>query len=46
MPKVSAESVVAAAYDGVATGALEVPADDSTRELKAALSTPGEQLYR
>lgn len=45
VPKVSAESVVAQAYDGVVSGALEVLADDTTRELKAILNTPGEQLY-
>ncbi len=45
VPKVSADSVVAQAYDGVAAGALEVLADDSTRELKAMLNTPGEHLY-
>lgn len=45
VPKVSAESVVDQAYNGVASGALEVLADEPTRELKSALSTPGEQLY-
>jgi NAD(P)-dependent dehydrogenase (short-subunit alcohol dehydrogenase family) len=45
VPKVSPQAVVAEAYDGVASGALEVLADDPTRELKAALATPGEQLY-
>lgn len=45
VPKVSAGSVVAQAYDGVVSGALEVLADDTTRELKAILNTPGEQLY-
>lgn len=45
VPKVSAASVVAQAYDGIASGALEVLADDTTRQLKGALSTPGEQLY-
>lgn len=45
VPKVSPTSVVAQAYDGVAAGALEVLADDSTRHLKSRLSTPAEELY-
>lgn len=45
VPKVTAESVVAQAYDGVEAGALEVLADDDTRALKAQLGTPAEQLY-
>jgi NAD(P)-dependent dehydrogenase (short-subunit alcohol dehydrogenase family) len=45
VPKVSAQSVVAQAYDGVAEGALEVLADDMTRGLKARLGTPAEELY-
>lgn len=45
VPKVSAASVVTQAYDGVVAGALEVLADDSTRELKAHLARPAEQLY-
>jgi NAD(P)-dependent dehydrogenase (short-subunit alcohol dehydrogenase family) len=45
VPKVSPESVVAQAYDGVADGAIEILADDSTRELKSRLSTPAEELY-
>ena len=46
MPKVSPESVVAQAYDGIAVGALEVLADDTTRELKSQqLNLPAEQFY-
>ena len=45
VPKVSPASVVSQAYDGVVAGALEVLADEPTRELKARLSTPGEELY-
>jgi NAD(P)-dependent dehydrogenase (short-subunit alcohol dehydrogenase family) len=45
VPKVSAASVVTQAYDGIAAGSIEVLADEPTRGLKAALSTPAEQLY-
>ena len=45
VPKVSASSVVTEAYDGVAAGALEVLADESTRALKARLGTRAEELY-
>ncbi|MBB3678648.1 SDR family oxidoreductase [Modestobacter versicolor] len=45
VPKVSAASVVSQAYDGVAAGSLEVLADEPTRDLKARLSTPAEELY-
>ena len=45
VPKVTAESVVTQAYDGVVDGSLEVLADDVTRDLKARLSTRGEELY-
>lgn len=45
VPKVSAESVVTQAYEGVAGGAIEVLADDVTRELKARLSTPAAEFY-
>lgn len=45
VPKVSAASVVAQAYDGVAEGAMEVLADDVTRGLKSMLSMKGEELY-
>ncbi len=45
VPKVSAASVVTQAYDGVLAGALEVLADEPTRNLKSRLSTPAEELY-
>jgi short-subunit dehydrogenase len=45
VPKVSAESVVAQAYDGVASGAIEVLADEPTRDLKSRLSSPADELY-
>lgn len=44
-PKVSAESVVTAAYDGIAEGKLEILADDTTRGIKSQLSTPAENFY-
>jgi hypothetical protein len=42
---VTADDVVAQAYDGVADGLLEVLADEPTRELKSRLSTRAEELY-
>ncbi len=45
VPKVSAKSVVAQAYEGVTSGAIEVLADESTRELKSRLSNPADQFY-
>jgi NAD(P)-dependent dehydrogenase (short-subunit alcohol dehydrogenase family) len=45
VPKISAESVVAQAYDGIEAGVLEVLADDITREGKSRLSSPAEELY-
>jgi NAD(P)-dependent dehydrogenase (short-subunit alcohol dehydrogenase family) len=45
VPKVTAASVVAQAYDGVANGAMEILADEPTRGLKAMLSMKGEELY-
>lgn len=45
VPKVSAASVVAQAYDGVADGAMEILADEPTRGLKSMLSMKGEELY-
>jgi NAD(P)-dependent dehydrogenase (short-subunit alcohol dehydrogenase family) len=45
VPKVSAASVVAQAYDGVADGSIEVLADESTRELKSRLSMKAEEFY-
>ena len=44
MPKVSSASVVEQAYDGVATGAFEVLADDDTRTVKTLLSGSAEEL--
>lgn len=45
VPKVSAESVVAQAYDAVVDGSIEVLADETTRELKSRLSSRAEELY-
>ncbi|RYG11846.1 MAG: SDR family NAD(P)-dependent oxidoreductase [Burkholderiales bacterium] len=45
VPKVSAESVVEQAYDGLAAGAIEILADESTQLVKSQLGTPAEQLY-
>ena len=45
VPKVSAASVVEQAYAGVASGALEVLADDDTRRVRSQLGTPAEQFY-
>ncbi|GIF18246.1 NAD(P)-dependent dehydrogenase (short-subunit alcohol dehydrogenase family) [Actinoplanes tereljensis] len=45
VPKVSAQSVVAQAYDAVADGSIEVLADDQTRYLKSRLNTKAEELY-
>ena len=45
VPKVSAVDVVTQAYDGIAAGALEVLADEPTRDLKSRLNQPAEQLY-
>lgn len=45
VPKVSAESVVAQAYDGVAAGAIEILADEQTRDLKSRLGTKAEEFY-
>jgi NAD(P)-dependent dehydrogenase (short-subunit alcohol dehydrogenase family) len=45
VPKVSAASVVAQAYDAVADGSIEVLADEPTRDLKARLNTRAEELY-
>ncbi|GFG52438.1 short-chain dehydrogenase [Mycolicibacterium agri] len=45
MPKVSPESVVEQAYDGVATGAFEVIADDDTRLVKSLLSARYEEVH-
>ncbi|OKH63259.1 short-chain dehydrogenase [Mycobacterium sp. SWH-M5] len=45
LPKVSARSVVEQAYDGVATGAFEVLADDDTRLVKSLLSANYEEVH-
>lgn len=45
MPKVSADSVVAQAYDGIAAGLIEILADDTTKALKAQMSTKAEDFY-
>ncbi|MDB5613173.1 MAG: Short-chain dehydrogenase [Devosia sp.] len=45
VPKVTAASVVAQAYDGVVEGATEILADETTRGLKSMLSMKGEELY-
>ena len=37
--------VVGAAYDGIAAGALEVLADETSRQVKAGLAAPVEVLY-
>ena len=45
VPKISAASVVAQAYDGVEAGALEVLADDLTRDLKSRMGMVAEEYY-
>jgi len=45
VPKSSPEGVVTQAYDGIAAGALEVLADEQTRDLKSRLSTDAEDHY-
>lgn len=45
VPKSSPESVVAQAYDGIAAGALEVLADEQTRDLKSRLNADAEVHY-
>jgi NAD(P)-dependent dehydrogenase (short-subunit alcohol dehydrogenase family) len=44
-PKVTAASVVAQAYDGVADGSIEILADEGTRDLKTRLSLRAEDFY-
>jgi NAD(P)-dependent dehydrogenase (short-subunit alcohol dehydrogenase family) len=44
-PKVSPESVVEKAYDGISAGLMEILADDVTQDLKARLGTKAEELY-
>lgn len=43
--KTSAASVVAQAYDAIEAGALEVLADDLTRDLKSRMGMPAEAYY-
>jgi NAD(P)-dependent dehydrogenase (short-subunit alcohol dehydrogenase family) len=45
VPKVSPQSVVAAAYDGVADGSIEVLADESTQYVKSRMSEKAEVFY-
>ena len=45
VPKISPASVAAQAYDGVAAGALEVLADDWTRDTKSRMGTRAEEFY-
>jgi len=45
VPKSHPASVVAQAYDGIAAGALEILADDLTRDLKSRLNTRGEEYF-
>ena len=45
VPKVTAASVVAQAYDAVVNGSIEVLADEPTRYLKSRLNTKAEELY-
>lgn len=45
VPKSSPRSVAAQTYDGIAAGAIEIIADDQTRDLKSRLGVPGEELY-
>ena len=44
MPKVTAESVVDQAYDGLVRGVFEVLADDDSRDVKARMSGTPEEL--
>ena len=45
VPKVTAASVVAQAYDAVADGSIKVLADEPTRFLKSRMNTKAEELY-
>ncbi|HEV6954902.1 MAG TPA: SDR family oxidoreductase [Promicromonospora sp.] len=45
VPKVSPESVVAQAYDGLAAGLFEIHADEPTRDLKSRLGDSPQTLY-
>ncbi|GAA3431352.1 SDR family NAD(P)-dependent oxidoreductase [Kutzneria kofuensis] len=44
-PKLAADDVVRAAYDGIETGELEILADEISRQVKAGLAGPIEGLY-
>ncbi|MGP3533338.1 SDR family oxidoreductase [Microbacterium sp. RD1] len=44
-PKSDPADIVRAAYDGIEAGDFEILADDTSREVKAALSGPVEALY-
>lgn len=44
-PKVSPESVVEKAYDGIAAGLIEILADDATQAIKTQLGTKAEEFY-
>lgn len=45
VPKVSPESVVTQAYDGIAEGLPEVLADEPSRDLRSRMGQPAEVLY-
>jgi NAD(P)-dependent dehydrogenase (short-subunit alcohol dehydrogenase family) len=45
VPKVTPESVVTQAYDGIEAGLLEILADDGTRFVKSRLSQSAEEFY-
>lgn len=45
VPKVTAESVVNKAYDGIAAGLIEILADDMTHSLKTQMSAKAEDFY-
>ncbi|MFC4241762.1 SDR family NAD(P)-dependent oxidoreductase [Gryllotalpicola reticulitermitis] len=45
VPKTAPASVVTQAYDGISDGALEVLADDETRQLRSLLGSPAEKSF-
>lgn len=45
VPKVTAQSVVNKAYDGIAAGLIEILADDMTEAMKTQMSTKAEEFY-
>lgn len=45
MPKVSADSVVTQAYDGIAAGLIEILADETSQGIKSQLSNKAEAFY-